>query len=116
MIYSTDDIKSIVDEINEVYGTDTFLPCKYTWQDGVDYVKCFGKFIWDSENYTTESKSVVRDMCYYNLNKILNPVWKQQLEALKGDIMHHVNDLGSEDLKQVLEEYFMEEECLLNKI
>lgn len=116
MSYTTEDLKDIVAEINSLYGSEHYLPCTYTWCDYVHIISCFGEPVWDSDNYTTESKSVVRDMCYYNLNKILKPIWNQQLVSLKDEIMHHVKVTDPLDIEDVLAEYFEEEECQLNRI
>ncbi|CAH9014702.1 conserved hypothetical protein [Vibrio phage 496E54-1] len=102
----------IVDEINELYGSEFNSPAVVLWADGVFCVETFGKIVWDSDNCSATSPNTIRDLVFYNMHKeILNKIWQQQLEVIKDEVLYYVNK--REDVKEVLEEYFEQELAIL---
>ena len=100
----------IVDEINNNYGNEHFLPAEYIYQDNTHYVKAFGKFVWDSANSDATSPSTIKHLVYYTLNnRILANVWKSQTEYLKDEIEHIMHTEADEVSSVKVLEFLREE-------
>jgi hypothetical protein len=89
---------SIVDNINDQYGTAHYLPAEYIWQDHVHYLKAFGKIVWDSDNCDATSTSTIEGLVYrYINNYILVNIWKEQATFFKDEVLWKLKDEGAED-------------------
>lgn len=103
-------LTDIVDEINNLYGNEHFLPAEYVYQDGVHYVKVFGKFVWDSGNSDATSPSSIKHLVYYVLNNhILVNVWKSQTEYLKEEL-EYIMHTEAEEVSSIKVLDFLREE------
>ena len=100
----------IVDEINNLYGNEHFLPAEYIYQDGIHYVKAFGKFVWDSDNSDATSDDAIKHLVYYVLNNhILVDVWKSQVDYLKGEVEYILHTEAEEVSSDKVLDFLREE-------
>ena len=107
-------LTEIVDEINNLYGNEHFLPAEYIYQDNIHYVKAFGKFVWDSDNNDATSPSTIKHSVYYRLNNhILVDVWKSQTEYLEDEVVFILET--EEDPIERVKEFLREELETLGK-
>lgn len=112
-----DTFTQIVDKINDLYGTEHYLPAEYVWQDHVHHVKAFGKIVWDSDNFDTTSESTITRSVCREINKyVLVNVWKEQVKCMKDDILGILEDevVAAGHIKSV-GDYFENELAMLEE-
>lgn len=114
---SHDIFTSIVDKINDQYGTEHYVPAEYVWQDHVHCVKAFGKIVWDSDSCDATSESTIEHLVYREINKyVLVNVWKEQVRCMKDEIIWKLNDEGlDKELVSKFEVYFENELSMLEE-
>jgi len=101
-------ISSIVDRVNDQYGTEEYLPAEYLWQDNEYSIKVFGSVAWSTISCTATSHSTIECLVYDYINKyVLRKVWEEQVKFLRDEILWKLKDENvKEDLYLSFEKYF----------
>lgn len=80
-------VRKIVKDFNELYGSEYYVPFEVVHKDWTYYIKGFGSFLWDSENfYYDNNQDKIKDHVQKEVNKVLGPVNRISMKYYRDEI------------------------------
>ncbi len=84
----------VVDELNEIYGSEYYLPVEYIYLDGQHFIKGFGKYLFDSERYPYEETvvqifNVINKEINERILKVVHDLW---IEKVKFEVLSAIHE------------------------